>query len=74
MGTRMHDVVHTSLLKLFRNQDNNTIEVDDEEDDLFLEVESIVYNKQFEKVIKYRVKWKGYDKADDNWELFKNIK
>ena len=70
----MHDVVHTSLLKLFRNQDNNTIEVDDEEDDLFLEVESIVYNKQFEKVIKYRVKWKGYDKADDNWELFKNIK
>ena len=44
-GTRIYDIVYTSLLKLFKNWDNNEIEVDNEKDDLFFKVENIINSK-----------------------------
>ena len=70
----MHNVIHPSLLKPFKNRHNDEMQVDDEEEDLFFEVENIINSKRFGRTIKYRVHWKGYDKTDDMWEPFENIK
>ena len=70
----MHNVIHTSLLKPFKSQDNDEMQVDDKEEDLFFEVENIIDSKCFGRMIKYRVRWKGYDETDDTQEPFKNIK
>ena len=70
----MHNVIHTSLLKPFRSRNNDEMQVDDEEEDLFFEVENIIDSKRFGRTIKYRVRWKGYDETDDTWEPFENIK
>ena len=43
----MHNVIHTSLLKLFKSQNDDEIQVDDEEEDLFFEVENIIDSKRF---------------------------
>lgn len=71
----MHNIVYTSLLKPFKNRpDNEVNEMDDEEEDLFYNVENIMNSKRFGRVIKYRVCWKGYDKTDDTWSPFENVK
>src|SRR5258705_8849118 len=72
-GIRMHNVVHTSPLKPFKSWDNDEMEIDDEEKDLFFDVDKIVDSKRFGKVIKYRVRWKGYDETDDTWEPLENV-
>ena len=74
-GIRMHDVVHTSLLKPFRSRAENEMDedTDDEQKDLFFDVEKIVDSKRFGNTIKYRVRWKGYDETDDTWEPFENV-
>ena len=61
----MHNVINTSLLKPFRSQNNDEMQVDDEEEDLFFEVENIIDSKRFGRTIKYRVRWKGYNETDD---------
>ena len=73
-GIRMHNVIYTSLLKPFKSRNNDEMQVDDEEQDLFFEVENIIDSKRFGQMIKYRVRWKGYDETDDTWEPFENIK
>ena len=50
------------------------MQMDDKEEDLFFEVENIIDSNRFGRTIKYRVHWKGYDKTDDMWEPFENIK
>ena len=70
----MQNVIHTSLLKPFKSRDDDEMQIDDEEEDLFFEVENIIDSKHFGQIIKYRVNWKGYDKTDDTWEPFENIK
>ena len=55
-------------------RDGDQMEVDDEEYDLFFEVESIIDSKRFARAIKYRVRWKGYDETDDTWEPIDNVK
>ena len=70
----MHNVIHTSLLKPFKSHNNDEMQMSDEEEDLFFEVENIIDSKCFGRTIKYRVHWKGYDETDDTWEPFENIK
>ena len=70
----MHNVIHTSLLKPFKSRNDDEIQMDNEEEDLFFEVENIINSKCFGRTIKYRVCWKGYDETDDTWEPFENIK
>ena len=50
------------------------MDVDDEEDNLFFEVENIISSRRFGKEIKYRVRWKGYNEADNTWKPFENLK
>ena len=63
----MHNVVYTSLLKPFRSraEDNRDENIDDEQKDLFFDVENIIDSKRFGNTTKYRVRWKGYNETDD---------
>ena len=70
----MHNFIHTSLLKPFKSRNNDKMQVSDDEEDLFFKVENIIDSKRFHRMIKYRVRWKGYDESDDTWEPFENIK
>ena len=73
-GIRIHNFIHTSLLKPFKSRNNDEMQVSDDKEDLFFEVENIIDSKRFGRMIKYRVRWKGYDETDDMWEPFENIK
>ena len=67
-GIRIHHVLHTTMVKPFHgNQRDN--DDDDEQDELFYTVESIVSSKRFGKKVKYRVRWEGYTEQDDTWEM-----
>ena len=68
-GICIHNVVHTILLKLFNKYDgDDEMQINDEADELFFEVEKILDSKRFGKIVKYRIRWKGYTEADDTWQ------
>ena len=68
-GIRIHPVIHTTMLNPFKTREGeDPMEVDDEEDQLFYEVEGIIDSRRFGRTVKYRVRWKGYGEADDTWQ------
>ena len=67
-GIRLHPVIHTTMLKPFKLREGDEMEVDDEQEELFFEVEGILDSKRFSRTVKYRVRWKGYGEADDTWQ------
>ncbi len=71
-GMRIHHVVHTTLLKPYNG--NVQDEIDDEQEDLFYNVDYIVASKRFGRKIKYRVRWEGYEQQDDTWEPIENLR
>ena len=74
-GIRIHHVVHTTLLKPYKkNAANYAEETDDEQDDLFYNVESVVASKRFSRKVKYRIRWEGYEEQDDTWEPVENLR
>jgi len=68
-GTRGHNIVHASLLKLFRTRDDPQ-DMDEDEDNEIYEVETILNSRKYTGVVKYRILWKGYDELGDPWEEF----
>ena len=72
-GIRLHHVVHTTMLKPFKAREGDDNEVDDEENELFFEVDAILDSKRFGRTVKYRVHWKGYDEADDTWQPIETL-
>jgi len=70
--TRCHNVVHTTLLKLFRRRDDHQ-DMDEDEDNEIYEVETILNSRKYAGVVKYRIRWKGYDKLGDTWEEFQRL-
>ena len=44
-GIRMHHVVHSTMLKPFKAREGDYIDIDDGEDELFFDVESVVDSK-----------------------------
>src|SRR5258706_12841394 len=59
-GIRLHHVIHTTMLKPFKTREgDDQMEVDDEQDELFYEVEGILDSRRFGRTVKYRVRWKG---------------
>ena len=36
-------------------------------------MEAIINSKRFDRIIKYRVRWKAYDNTDDTWEPIQNL-
>ena len=62
-GIRWHNVVYTTLHKLFRRRDEvQDMEVDDEE---IWEVEEIVNSRKVKGVVQYRVRWSGCTELED---------
>ena len=50
------------LLKAYKtNAANHIEETDDEQDDLFYNVKSIVVSKRFGTKVKYHVRWEDYE-------------
>ena len=65
-------MVHTTLLKPYNS--NVQDEIDDEQEDLFYNVDYIVASKRFGRKIKYRVWWEEYEQQDDTWEPIENLR
>ena len=72
-GIRMHHVVHSTMMKPFKNRQGEPMDLDDEQDELFYEVESIIDSKRFGRTIKYRVRWRGYNADNDTWQPIQSL-
>ena len=73
-GIRIHNVIHTTMLKPFiQCQDDEMHLDDDEQNNLFFDVEQILDSKRVGKTVKYRVRWKVYDQTDDTWEPISSL-
>ena len=69
IGIRLHYVIHTTMPKPFKTREGDDhMELDNEEDQLFYEVEGILDSRHFGRTVKYRVRWKGYGENDDTWK------
>ena len=71
-GTRWYNVVHTTLLKPFRTQDDPQ-DMDEDEDNEIYKVETILNSRKYAGVVKYRIQWKGYDELGDTWEELERL-
>jgi len=71
-GTRWHNVVHTTLLKLFRTRDDAQ-EMDKDVDNEIYKIETILNSRKYAGVVKYRIRWKGYDELGDTSEEFERL-
>ena len=65
-------MVHITLLKPYNSNVQNKL--DDEQEDLFYNVDYIVASKRFGRKIKYQVRWEGYEQQDDTWEPIENLR
>ena len=70
---RIHHVLHTTMMKPYQGNHQDADE-DDEQDELFYNVESIVASKRVGRKVKYRVRWEGYTEQDDTWETIENLR
>ena len=70
-GTRWHNVVHTTLLKLFRRRDEPH-DMDEDEAEVW-EVEEIVNYRTRKGVVQYRVHWAGCTEFEDTWETIDHL-
>jgi len=47
--------------------------MDEDEDNEIYEVETILNSRKYAGVVKYRIRWKGYDELGDTWEEFERL-
>ena len=63
-GMRIHHVLYTTMMKPYQgnhqNANHQDADQDDEQDELFYNVESILASKHIGRKVKYRVQWEGY--------------
>ena len=69
--TQWNNVVHATLLKLFRRRDEPQDMNEDEEG--IWEVEEIVNSRRVKGVVQYRVRWTGCTELEDTWETFEHL-
>ena len=54
-GIRIYNIIHTTMLKPFIQRQDDEIHLDDnEQNDLFFDVEQMIDSKCFGKTVKYR--------------------
>ena len=74
-GIRIHNVIHTTMLKPFVQRQGDEMQLDDdEESDLFFDVEQVLDSKCFGRTVKYHIRWKDYDETNDTWEPISSLK
>ena len=61
-GMRIHHVLHTTMIKPYQGNHQNADVEDDEQDELFYNVDSIIASKRVGRKVKYKVWWEGYAK------------
>ena len=62
----LHKVIHTSLLKPFRERPKDQIDIDEgEQDELFFVVEKIINSRQVRGQVQYRVHWQSFEEESD---------
>ena len=72
-GTRLHKVIHTTLLKPFKERaEPQTMEVEEDEDMEF-DVEEILNSVRRNGKVLYQIRWEGYGADDDTWEPFEKM-
>ena len=72
-GFKHHDKFHVSRLRKFPTRVDGDMEVDDED---IYEVDEIIDCRPRQdgaEGVEYRIRWKGYDEADDTWEPPENL-
>ena len=63
-GTRWHNIIHTTLLKPLQIRDD-TQDMDEDEHNEIYEVETILNSRKYIGVVKYWIRWKGYEELED---------
>ena len=62
------------MLKHFIQRQDDEMHLDnDEQNDLFFDIEQILDSKRFGKTVKYRVHWKDYDETNNTWEPISSL-
>ena len=62
------------MLKPFIQHQDDEMHLDnDEQNDLFFDIEQILDSKRFGKTVKYCIRWKDYDETDDTWEPISSL-
>lgn len=70
---RIHDVFHTSALKLYRGTPPNRPAPDLSHGEPEFEVEAILRHRQVRRQFKFLVLWKGYPLHDATWEQLAHL-
>jgi len=63
-GTWCHNVIHTTLLKQFQTGDDPQ-EMDKDNNNEIYKVKTILNFRKYPGVVKYRIRWKGYNELGD---------
>ena len=69
--SRLHKVIHTSLLKPVYSRIHAQIDID--KDDIEYDVAEIINSRKRCGNIEYRIRWDRYTEDDDTWEKIDNL-
>ena len=70
---KIHPVFHISLLEPAPKEAPVQEDAEAEPDQDEYEVEQILDTKKFGRIIKYLIKWKGYEHNDNTWEPIEHL-
>ena len=69
--TGEHNIAHTTLLKLFSQQDKPQ-DIDKNKEEIW-KVKEIGNTRRVKGVVQYQVQWTGSTELEDTWEMFDHL-